>query len=949
MGGTERMRALARAVVAATIVAAAAVPVGARVAGAVDPVAQPSISVPDVVVGESEGSVTVPVTLNAPGLSTVTVQYSNSNGSAANNNDYTAVAGTLTFDPGQMTKNVVVPILNDAGPEGFETFTLNLGNPTSSVISKATAQIAVVDNDTIAATPVLYARDVTVDESSGSATVVVMLGGPAGRASAGTVTASYTATNIEATAGSDYTATSGAVTFTAGQTVKRITVPITDDAGAEAPERFRFTLSSPSGATLGDADAVVTIGASDGTPAAQPTIATADLIVGETDGYVDVPITLNRPGLTQVSVQLSNSNGTATNNNDYLAVGGTLRFEPGETTRTLRIPVLDDTAPEGFETFVVNVGNPTNAVLSAPGAWIGVVDNDTIAATPALYARDVTVDETARFATVTVLLGGPAGRASTSAVTAAYTTANIEATAGSDYTTASGVLRFNPGQTVKHITVPITDDASTEAAERLRVTLSSPSGATLADTDATVTIGASDGSAAAQPAISVPDITTGEIDGYLDVPVSLDAPGVAAVTVQYSNSNGSATNNNDYLAVAGTLRFDPGQTTRVVRVPILDDTNPEDFGTFTFNLANAGSAVLSAPGAWIGIVDDDTTVATPAIHARDVIVDESGRFARVPVFVGGAAGQGATAPITVGYTTTTTNLEATAGSDFTTTSGTLRFNPGQTVKHVTVPITNDGAAEGSERFRVTLSGPSGATLGRAAGTVTIAANDTTAVAQPTISTADVITHEGDGYLDVPITLSAPGTNPVTVQYSNTNGTAFNNSDYFAVAGTVRFAPGETVRVIRIPILDANVVTEPVELFTLNLANPSSAVLARPTVRINIVDDDAAGFTASYTTNYSNAELPRLQQSAAYMQMSVEELQKTGIGLFIFLFALSNPRPAPEVAAPPSLAGPNAFTTQWTAADITNLWEVQAQYGLTPEQAQKFGVNLITFLLILGGN
>jgi surface antigen len=108
-------------------------------------------------------------------------------------------------------------------------------------------------------------------------------------------------------------------------------------------------------------------------------------------------------------------------------------------------------------------------------------------------------------------------------------------------------------------------------------------------------------------------------------------------------------------------------------------------------------------------------------------------------------------------------------------------------------------------------------------------------------------------------------------------------------------------------------------------------------------------TASFTTTWSAQERPRLLKSATYLGQTPEQLQKTGIGLIEFLLALSNPRPPAEVAMPPSLVGPITYTSTWTAADIGQLRDVQAQYSLTPEQAQKFGVQLVSFLLILGGN
>ena len=135
-------------------------------------------------------------------------------------------------------------------------------------------------------------------------------------------------------------------------------------------------------------------------------------------------------------------------------------------------------------------------------------------------------------------------------------------------------------------------------------------------------------------------------------------------------------------------------------------------------------------------------------------------------------------------------------TDFTATTGTLSFAPGQTVKNIVVPISNDTAAEVAERFTVTLSTPVNATIADGTGTVVIGANDAAAVVAPGISLgADTVAGEADGYLDVPITLSAPSSTAVSVVYSFANMTAVNGVDYTCTTqscfGTLIFAPGQT--------------------------------------------------------------------------------------------------------------------------------------------------------------
>ena len=88
------------------------------------------------------------------------------------------------------------------------------------------------------------------------------------RAPSDTVTVDYATADGTATAGSDYTATSGTLTFAAGETGKTVSVPILDDAHDEGSETLTLTLSNPSGAYVADGVATGTIENSDHMPQA---------------------------------------------------------------------------------------------------------------------------------------------------------------------------------------------------------------------------------------------------------------------------------------------------------------------------------------------------------------------------------------------------------------------------------------------------------------------------------------------------------------------------------------------------------------------------------------------------------------------------------------------------------------------------------------------------------
>lgn len=94
-------------------------------------------------------SVTIPVTRTGNTSTTATVNYTTQNGTASAGSDYLSTSGTLTFNPGETTKNIVVSLLNDAPPEPTETFTVRLSNPTGgfSIGAPSTFVVTILDND----------------------------------------------------------------------------------------------------------------------------------------------------------------------------------------------------------------------------------------------------------------------------------------------------------------------------------------------------------------------------------------------------------------------------------------------------------------------------------------------------------------------------------------------------------------------------------------------------------------------------------------------------------------------------------------------------------------------------------------------------------------------------------------------------------------------------------
>jgi hypothetical protein len=831
----------------------------------------PSISAPvDLIAGEGDGYVDLAVSLSAPSSNLVTVDYADFNASAGAGNscngDFSAVTGELNFAPGETTKVVRVQVMDCADSELFEAFTFGLDTAVNGAIARASGRISIVDNDNVVAIPRVFVRDAVVDEKDGFAYVSVLLGGTGGQSSNSTVSVDYATANGTAGSGSDYTANSGTLSFAPGETAKTVVVPIADDGATEPTENFALTLSNPALATIADGSGTVWIGGSDGIASAQPSIlAPADVIVGEGDGFADLVVSLSQPGQNQVKVDYADFNASAgagnSCNGDFGAVNDSLTFAPGETTKVVRVQIMDCVDSELFEAFTFGLNTPVNAAIARASSRISIVDNDNVVATPRVFVRDVVVDETDGTAWASVLLGGTGGQSSNSTVTVDYTTADGTATAGSDYTAGSGTLSFAPGETAKTVPLAITDDATNESRESFTLTLSNPTLATIADGSGTVWIGASDGIATAQPSLLAPaDVIVGEEDGFVDLVVRLSQPGQNQVTVGYADFNSTAgagnSCNGDFGAVNDSLTFAPGETTKVVRVQIMDCADVERFESFTFGLDTPVNAAIGRVGSRISIVDNDTVVATPKLTVRDAVVDEKDGFALVSVLLGGTGSESSNSTVTVDYATISGS--ATEDDDYTPAVGTLAFAPGETAKTIVVPIADDGTTEGPESFDLDLNGTAGATILDGIGVVTIGASDAGATALPGIfAPADVAVSEGSGFVDLVVSLGAPGQNPVAVSYVTTNNTAGAgnscNGDYSTVSGTLHFALGETTKVVRVEILDcANV--ESAETFHFTISTPVNGAISRATGVITIGDNDGAVTLSSIAVTPANPSI-----------------------------------------------------------------------------------------------
>ena len=305
--------------------------------------------------------------------------------------DFRAVKGTLTFAPGEMSKVIEVPILDDTDSESDESMVVRLmnakgGATLSGPFALGEANIIIIDNDYASGKLEVAEVVQSVSEADGEAVVTVRrVGG-----SVGEVSVSYEITAGDAVPDLDYVGVSGQLAWADGDTSdKSISVPLVNDVLVEAVEQFRVQLFGVAGApgkmpVIGEGTGIVQISDDDRYGALSFT--SADLYVNENSGQFVVTVVREFGTAEEVSVQYEAIPGSARAGADFQPVQGVLTFQPGQLHASFAITVNDDDIPEGPETInlILTGAKPEGegeqrAILGTPNmATLSVLDNETL-------------------------------------------------------------------------------------------------------------------------------------------------------------------------------------------------------------------------------------------------------------------------------------------------------------------------------------------------------------------------------------------------------------------------------------------------------------------------------------------------------------------------------------------------------------------------------------------
>ena len=455
-------------------------------------------------------TMTFSVFLSRKASETVTVDYFTADGSAKAGQDYRATSGTLSFPPQTQVRTVDVTIYDDDIAEWTEYFVLVLSNPQGPTVILTLNPNG--DGRIYDETPAFHTYDESAYEGrSSTMRFYVSLNPEPDRET----TVNYATRDVTARAGSDYTHTSGTLTFPVGVGRQTIDVEILDDNIDDSGETFQVVLSSPTGGASLRANRSIGTGTilnTDPEEALSANFPTSAYGSKSHSGADDRP---------QVVASFSEAVASFTKDTPSVSVtNASVASVRAHTEDGLENAYIFSLIPNGDSdvTFTFDADSACASGGVCTSAGIPLTDVPTALTIPGpeettqtsqLSVSDATASEEDDSTIDFVVTLNPA---SGETVSVNYATANGTATSGSDYTAKSGSLTFNAGDTAKTVRVSIIDDSDDDNNETVTLTLSNPSGAEISDGQATGTITNSEPQPLTARFISMPDSHDGSAD-----------------------------------------------------------------------------------------------------------------------------------------------------------------------------------------------------------------------------------------------------------------------------------------------------------------------------------------------------------------------------------------------------------------------------------------------------
>ena len=454
-------------------------------------------------------------------------------------------------------------------------------------------------------------------------------------------------------------------------------------------------------------------------------------------------------------------------------------------------------------------------------------------------------------------------QASTTVARDTLVTYTVSGTANNlDHDLTNGSIYILDGTSTASINFNLLDDNDYEGDETIIITITSVGmGSTIAAQDAhTMTISDDE----AVPSLSLTPLDAAESNGSTQMQVITATASAYDITFNYSTTDGTAAAGTHYTSSSSSGTITAGSLSETISIPVIDDSNDNSDRTFTFNissanLSNGTVATISESSDTATIIDDDLDISI-----NDITVSENAGTATVTVTV--ANGPSLSSYVDVDYTTV--NGTATAGSDFTATSGTVRitssdagpiyFTSSET-NTITVTIADDSVYESSENLDVTLSNIQNATgsFSDSSGRITITDNDSAPTVDFNATSSSGAESTSSAALQVD--LSTFSSSNVTVDYAVTGTATGTGTDYTLANGTLTITAGNTTGTITIASIVDDALVEGNETVIVTLSNPSGATLGTDTVHTYTITDNDGTSSSTVSDAEMNSATERVNE------------------------------------------------------------------------------------------
>ena len=587
----------------------------------------------------------------------------------------------------------------------------------------------------------------------------------------------------------------------------------------------------------------------DGSRAAGPHLSVEDAEAHEADGEMAFTVRLEPHGLGIVTVDYATADGTGSKaaraGSDYTETRGTLRFNPLDTERTVTVPITDDAHEDDGETFTLTLSNPDGAKIRGDdGEATGTIRNSEIQPLTATFEDVPAAHAGADAFTFRVAFSENIGISYRSLREDAFTVTGGRVTGGE---------RVDDRRDLFEMTVEPDGGGA--------VTVTLPAGRECAVSGAICTKGETRRPLTNTPAATVagPAAETGPAGltaSFEGMPAAHAGADAFTFRVAFSENIGISYRSlrEDAFTVTG------GRVTRGKRVDDRRDlfemtVEPDGGGEVTVTLPAGRECAVSGAICTKGenrrqLTNAPTaTVAGPAV--APAVEPLTASFEGMP-----AEHDGQTA-----FTLRIAFSEPIRMSGRRLRADVVAVAGGRATKARPVKGRKDRwdlTVKPASRADVTVTLAAGAACDTPAAVCTKAGRAlshtlaTTVPGPVALTVADTRAEEGtDETLDFAVSLSRPASRPVRVAYATADGTARAGADYTRTRGTLKFAPGETVKTVRVPVLD-DAHDEGEETLTFRLSKASRARLA----------DRVATGTIENTDHLQRAWLARFGRTAA---------------------------------------------------------------------------------------